>query len=177
MFFGVVMFLCVGCVCVCCMGRRKGCVNRDGYRLSVAALNERFLAPLKDGSHSVVFERILDRELADPEFGRQLRGLKLEFWKKTANTPMLVILDVASELYAFIELERLKHAGESGWVGVLDPKILSATKILADLLKEASRVSEVSADKKVDFLIRKDDLEFDVPVSVKGKVVDVGSSE
>jgi len=155
------------------MGRRKGVGNRNGYKLSLAALNERFLAPLKDGSHSVVFDRILNKELDDPVVGAQLRGLKLEFWKKTANTPMLVILDVASELYAFIELERLKHAGEAGWVGVLDPKILSATKILADLLKEASRVSEVSADKKVDFLIRKDDLEFDVPETVSGKVVDV----
>ena len=144
------------------MGRPKGSRNKRGYKLSLEAWNQRVLAPLKKGSFSKVFNEIVEREVSDSKFGEELKRLKLEFWKRTANSPALVLLDVASELYSFIQLARLKSVEDGR--GVLNKQLVSATKALVDVLKELSRISLVSADKKIEFLQGKslDDLSFEV---------------
>ena len=147
------------------MSRHKG--QKSGYTMSVKAYNQRVLAGLKNGKHSKFFNKIVLREKNDPKYGEELAGLKLEFWKRTNNSPALALLDLASELYAFIEAERLRHV-EKG-EGFLSKDVLTATKNLVDIMKELSRVSMVSADKKLEFLQGKnlDDLSFEVEDSNK----------
>ncbi len=161
----------------CCFGfvmvRTKGSKNKHGYHLSAKAYNQRVLAPLKDGKHSAFFNKIVLREKNDPKYGEELAGLKLEFWKRTNNSPALALLDLASELYAFIEAERLRHVEKGD--GFLSKDVITATKSLVDIMKELSRVSMVSADKKLEFLQGKnlDDLSFEIDNS-EGKKNDDG---
>jgi len=143
------------------MPRPKGVKNKKGYTMSPAAWNQRVLAPMKKGSYSKIFNTIIEKEAKDPQFGEDLKRFKLEFWKRTANSPALALLDIASELYAFIELERSKSVSEGD--GVLNKSVLQATRALVDIMKELSRVSMVSADKKAEFLRDMDKLEFEIP--------------
>lgn len=142
------------------MGRPVGSKNKNGYRMSLAAWNQRVLAGLKDGSHSRVFNEIVKREVDDPVWGEEFKRLKLEYWKRSASSPLLALNDAASELFAYIELWRLKHPD-----ALLSKEVVQATKILADVLKELARASVVSADKRFEFLQGKDldDLSFDLP--------------
>ena len=140
------------------MARPKGSKNKHGYKMSDKAWNQRVLAPLKSGEHSKIFKEIIAKEL-DGKYGDEIAQLKLEFWKRTSSSPALALLDLASELYSFIQVERLQHPDKP-----ISKNVVSATKSLVDIMKELSRISLVSADKKMEFLQGRDldDLSFSV---------------
>jgi len=142
------------------MGRPKGAKNKNGYKMTPAALHQRTVAPLKHGETSKVMQEIINREELSPEQKEVLAEEKLRLWKKM-QTPALMLMD------EFVELKTLINAKlMNGNIDITDKSYQALAKLLLELTKETNRLTQVSADKKMEAFTKSfsssEDLVFDI---------------
>ena len=128
------------------MGRPKGVKDSKprGYTLSPAAYHQRTVANLKHGGSSRVMQQIIKREELTPEQTEILAEEKMSLWKRM-QTPALMLMDEYVELKNVINAKLM-----SGTMDVTDKEYQALAKILLDLTKETNRLTQVSADKKME---------------------------
>ena len=140
-------------------GRKKGSKNLDGYKMSPAAVEQRRQQMYKLNGKSFIIEQAITDSKLSKEQKDSIRLERLDMWKKLSS-PVLLLTDQYAEIKTLIDIKRLED-GE-----YLGKDILSATKILLDISKEINRLTQVSADKKIDLISKNfnadDDLTFDV---------------
>ena len=126
-------------------GRPKG--SKDSYKrnytVTPAALEQKRVNMANINGKSYIIDKVIqDANLSD-EQQLVLKEERTQLWKKLSS-PVLLLTDEYAEIKTLINLKRVK--GED----VLSKDILSASKLLLEIAKEVNRLTQVSADKKLD---------------------------
>lgn len=143
------------------MARPKGSTNKNGYKMTPAAYNQRVAAPMKHGERSAVMKSIVDNFGLSEEKKRVLEDQQIQLWKDM-STPAMLLMKEYSFFRTMIDAKMLAGADPT------DKDIISSMKLLLDISKEVNRLTQVSADKKVDVLAKnfnnpdKEDVVYDI---------------
>lgn len=125
------------------MGRPAGAKNKNGYKMSSAALHQRTVAPLKDGARSVVMQEVVNKMELTPEQTEMLAEERLRTWKRL-NTPALFIAD------QFIDIKTVVDAKLMQGMDPTSKDYREMMKLMLEFTKEYNKLTQVTADKKME---------------------------
>ena len=129
------------------MARHKGDMDkkpRVGYTMSPSAYNQRAVNAANIHGKSAIIDKVIDNsEDLSPENKILLKEERTRLWRKL-SAPVLLLTDQYSEIKTLINLKRLEGKD------VLGKDLMTASKLLLEISKEINRLTQVSADKKMD---------------------------
>ena len=136
--------------------------------MSSDAIDVRRQAALnRTGKSYIIDKAIQDSGLSESQ-KEALAAERKELWRKLSS-PALLLTDEYAEIKTLINIKRLQGGD------YLSKDLITASKLLLDISKEINRLTQVSADKKVDLLSRNfngdDDIVFDI--NIEEDVIDV----
>lgn len=143
------------------MTRPKGVPNKNGYTMSNMALDQRRQNALKINGKSYIIDNAIKDSSLTSDQKEAIQFERKEIWRKLSS-PAILLADEYAELKTLINIKRME-SGE-----YLSKDLLSASKVLLDISKEINRLTQVSADKKIDLISKnfnaEDELTFDVDI-------------
>ena len=125
------------------LGRPPGSKNIDGYKMSPSAIEQRRVNAANINGKSYIVDRVTEGMELSEEDKTFLKEERVRLWKKLSS-PVLLLADEYAELKSYINLKRIKDKD------ILGRDVLAASKILLEIAKEVNRLTQVSADKKLD---------------------------
>jgi len=143
------------------MGRPPGVKNKEGYSMTPSAYHQRSVAALKTGRHSAIMQNIVEQMELTPEQTELLSAERLNAWKRL-STPALFIADQFIDIKTVVDAKLMKGMDPAG------KDYREMMKLMLEFTKEYNKLTQVSADKKMEAFSRSfsttDDLVFDVAV-------------
>lgn len=124
------------------MGRPLG--KKSGYTVTPAAYHQRSVAAMKTGETSAIMQQIIGKEELTPEQTELLAQERLSLWKKM-QTPAIMLMDEYIDLKTMINAKLI-----NGKMDISHKEYTALAKLLLDISKEVNRLTQVSADKKME---------------------------